>query len=960
MTLTDGDVSFGTLVKTFRRRRRRTQQHLADALGVHRSTLFRWERGDCLPESKAQVLELACCLVLDDQETRQLLEASLTALSPYWHVPLPRNPYFTGREEILELLHAQLGVEQIVALTQSSALHGLGGVGKTQIALEYAYRHSLEYSAVFWIAAETDEQLVGSLLHIAEVLQVPEREQHDKSHVLAAVGRWFVTHSQWLLIWDNVEDLEMMQRFLPNVRQGALLITTRCQALGTLARGLDILPLPHEDALLLVLRRAKVLSPEAQPQQLQQLAQRQPELYAAATELVTELGGLPLALDQAGAYLEETRCTFSSYLDIFRTRRATVLKLRGECSYDHPASVSTTFLLALRATVELHPAIFDLLRVCALVSPDAIPEELFHKGGEHLGAALTACRDPLEWDRLLAMACRYSLLSRQPEAQTLSIHRLVQAVMLDLMTEEEREQWEERVITALDMVLPEVFPEGKAALWKQCERLLPHIQLRIQHTGEACQLLPLASLAYKTGSFLRLHVRDAEAEPLFLRALSIQEQVLGPSHPKVASSLNNVAILSFNQGRYAEAEPLFGRAVSIQERALGPLHPEVAASLNNLAYLFREQGKYTEAEPLFERSLAIREHALGPSHPLVANSLKNLADLYQVQGNYAQAEQVVRRALAIQEQALGHSHPQMVRALDTLANLLREQGKYIEAELLYQRGLSIWDEHFGPAYPRRAMLLDDLAECYRLQARDAEAEQFYQQALTIWEQRLGPSNLNVTISLHGLANLARDHGQHLEAEQLYQRALALREQQLGSSHPDIAQVLHDLAISRQQQGKMEEAHALAERALSIRQQSLGDVHPQTISTRILSTQLAETHMNAKEHQRALEHAVPHDTRLSPAEEGREALLPSSAGLTSERECDPFETFLAAHCEMHPYAWCHSRDLWQAYERWVEERQERYPLSRWAFTAQLKVRGCRADRTNAVRIWRGIALVKDRL
>src|SRR5579859_2635461 len=198
MTLTDDDASFGALVKTLRLRRHRTQQQLADALGVHRSTVFRWEQGTYLPENKAQVLELTRVLSLDDQDARHLLEASLTALAPYWSVPLPRNPYFTGREEILETLHTQLGVDQAVVLTQSSALHGLGGIGKTQIALEYAYRHALEYSAVFWIGAETDEQVISSLLHIAEVLQLPEQKDKDQQHVVTAVQRWFSTHGQWL------------------------------------------------------------------------------------------------------------------------------------------------------------------------------------------------------------------------------------------------------------------------------------------------------------------------------------------------------------------------------------------------------------------------------------------------------------------------------------------------------------------------------------------------------------------------------------------------------------------------------------------------------------------------------------------------------------------------------------------------------------------------------------------
>src|SRR5579885_3365072 len=285
------NASFGALLQALRKQRNLTQQVVADALGIHRRTLGRWERGDYLPESKTMVLELARCLKLDEQEARQLLEASLTACSPYWSVPLPRNPYFTGREEILETLHRQLGVGQAVALTQSLALHGLGGVGKTQIALEYAYRHALEYSAVFWIGAETEEQIIASLLRVAETLQLPERAEKDQHLMLTAVQRWLSTHSQWLLIWDNLEDLRVLDRFLPSVRSGAILITTRCQTLGTLARGIDLMPMGQEEGMLFVLRRAKVLFSETTSEQMRHLAERLPVESEAVAVVVTILAG---------------------------------------------------------------------------------------------------------------------------------------------------------------------------------------------------------------------------------------------------------------------------------------------------------------------------------------------------------------------------------------------------------------------------------------------------------------------------------------------------------------------------------------------------------------------------------------------------------------------------------------------------------------------------------------------
>src|SRR5581483_5631396 len=209
---------FGELLTTWRTRRRLTQMALASALGTHRNTIGRWERGDGLPETRGMVLELARLLHLDEQETRQLLEASLTALAPHWTVPLRRNPCFTGRDELLQRIHTRLAPRQPVALSPAVALRGMGGIGKTQLAVEYAYRCALEYRAVFWLAAETGESLMTSMQQIAEQLQLPERQAPEQSQVVAAVQRWLTRHADWLVIADNVEDLDLLQAVLPSAR----------------------------------------------------------------------------------------------------------------------------------------------------------------------------------------------------------------------------------------------------------------------------------------------------------------------------------------------------------------------------------------------------------------------------------------------------------------------------------------------------------------------------------------------------------------------------------------------------------------------------------------------------------------------------------------------------------------------------------------------------------------------
>jgi tetratricopeptide (TPR) repeat protein len=832
--------SFSTLLKTFRKRQRLTQHMLAEAIGIHRSTLIHWEQGNYLPQSKALILELARHLKLDEQETRQLLEASLTALSPYWSVPFPRNPYFTGREEILEVLHAQLSGDQAVALTQSSALQGLGGVGKTQIVLEYAYRHALDYSAVFWIAAETEEQANASLLRVGHVLHLPEREEKDQQQVIAAVQRWLSAHGQWLLIWDNVEDLDLFRRFLPAIRSGAILLTTRSPTLGTLARGLELAPMEQEEGILFLLRRAKVLSSEATREQVYQLATQVPAQYAAASELVTVLGGLPLALDQAGAYLEETQCGVSAYLDLFRTRRVTLLQRRGEGAYEHPASVSTTFTLAITTVARRHPAALDLLHVCALLQPDAIPEELFRQGGKHLGARVeAACCDPLEWDHVVSIACAYSLLARQPEEQTLSLHRLVQAVLLDTMGEAERKRWSTQVIEALDAIFPEIRPTTEYALRKLCNRILSHALHCLLPAESSEESLAFASLTSKAAHALDERGQYAEAESLYLRALQVREQALGPNHLQVASSLHYLALLYWKQGKYIKAEPLNLRALQIREQVLGPDHLEVAGSLNNLALLYWMQGRYTEAEAFYLRALQIWKQAQDPNHPELANVLHNLANLYFMQGKYTEVEPLWLRALQIREQVLGPVHPETTMSLNNLAALYFEQGKYTEAEPLWLRALHIREQTQGPAHPDVAFPLNNLANLYFMQGKYTEVEPFYLRALSIWEQALGLDHPYLAEPLTGLADLYREQGQYQKAESFYHRALSIREQHLGQHHPQTAQTLHDLARFRQQQGKLDEARSLAERALSIRSQVLGDDHPQTVATRALCTHLVQ-------------------------------------------------------------------------------------------------------------------------
>jgi tetratricopeptide (TPR) repeat protein len=558
------------------------------------------------------------------------------ALPAIWNIPYPRNTYFTGREELLSQLAASLRAGQTVGISQPQAVSGLGGVGKTQIALEYAYRYYQEYEAVLWTRADTREALISGFVVFAALLQLPHQAERDQLKLVQAVKDWLRNNTGWLVLLDNADELALVQDFLPPAGRGHTLLTTRAASMGRLAQRIEVDPLDSEPGALLLLRRAGRLGADAP------LEQAKASERVIARQITQEVGGLPLALDQAGAYIEETQSSLADYLQLYRSQRADLLKARGGLVPDHPEPVATTWSLSFTQVQERSAAAADLLRVCAFLHPDAIPEEIITEGAVALGPELQAvASSPLAFNQAIGVLLSYSLLKRKPEEHLLSIHRLVQAVLKDGMDVRTSRDWAERVVQAVNDALPEEVDYGPYARYERC---LPHAQEcaqlieQEQFTSDAA-----STLLYQIGRYLWNHARYTEAEAFYQQSLRIWEQAYGPDHPQVAYPLNGLAALYDEQGKYAEAEPLYLRALHIWEQAYGPDHPQVAYPLDGLALLYREQGKYAEAEPLYQRALRIWEQALGPDHPLTREVVQNYADLLRKLGRESEATQLEAR-----------------------------------------------------------------------------------------------------------------------------------------------------------------------------------------------------------------------------------------------------------------------------------------------------------------------------
>lgn len=638
-------------------------------------------------------------------------------------VPFGRNRFFTGRAQVLDDLRRELTAEG------KAALSGLAGTGKTQTAAQYAYLHREEYKAVLWAKADSQESLNSDFGALALELNLP---LHDDTNRYEAVKEWLEEQSGWLLVLDNADDLRVASDFLRREWSGHILLTTRAPATGSIAL-VALKVMGSDEGTLFLLRRAKLIGVR--------------DMLGAATtvdrelaaEITRELGGLPLALDQAGAFIEGMPSTLAEYLEFYRKEGDKLRDERAGYFVDHEHDlVRKTFLLAYGNVAKASAAAADLLRVCAFLAPDAIPEEIFVAGASEFGETLR----PLAGERLnlvmvIAEAGRFSLIRRDAKGRKIEIHRLVQQVLKDEMSEEERRVWAERVVRGLNATFPEVEHKN----WPLCEKLLPHALegARLIETYDLA-FIESARLLNEAGNYCFERAQYAEAEPLFKLTLTIRERLLGSEKAEVAMSLNNLAAIYDHQGRYAEAEPLFKRALAIRERELGPDHLDVALILNNFAAFYASQERYPEAEKLYERSLAIRERKLHPFHPGVATSLNNLGSLYNHQDRYSEAEKLIERSLKIREQELGPDDPDVARSLNSLATTYNHQGRYAEAKPLLERSLAIRERALRPDHPDLARTLTNLAVVYESQGQYSEAKALLERSLDISQKALGPNH----------------------------------------------------------------------------------------------------------------------------------------------------------------------------------------------------------------------------
>jgi Tfp pilus assembly protein PilF len=673
-----------------------------------------------------------------------------------FNVPITTHT-FVGRQEQLRRLEEALSGDGAVAITQVHAIHGMGGVGKTQLAARYARHHRDDYDMIWWLRAEQQPTLHADLAGLAVTLGLADAEADEQDMVRVAKG-WLEHNGRWLLVFDNAPDPDAIAELLPEGDGGHVLITSRAHA--------DWRALRARPLALDVWQRAE---------SREFLRERTGEQDVSVLDAVAEaLGDLPLALEQAAAYTNAKAITLTGYAERLRDRAPQLFGADPPLGYGH--SVATVWQLAFEQITQ-HSVASDLLGVCAYLAPERIPRELLDAIVQH---SETSAVGQQTADDAIELLLAYALLTPAVE-QTFGMHRLIG----QLIRERGGSPAQARPATAAVIALYALWPDRpwEHEQWPACERLLSHALTVVGHSeqqGAAPEQTAIVLL--RVGQYQMARAQLTSARELIERALAIQEPLYGPEHPQVAITLSNFGTVQDELGEFESACATQQRALAINEAVYGPEHPDVALTLTNLGIVQRQLGELERAHATQQRAVAIFEAVHGPEHPQVAHTLTNLGIVQCELGELERARATQQRALAINEAVYGPEHPNVAKTLTSLGTVQRELGEFEAARATQQRALAIKEAVYGPKHPDVANTLSNLGNVELQLGELEQARTLLQRALAIFEAVYGPEHPQLANTLGNLGSVNLQLGELEQARTLLQRALATFERFFGSDY----------------------------------------------------------------------------------------------------------------------------------------------------------------------------------
>ncbi len=725
-------------------------------------------------------------------------------LPPGSYLPFPRNTLFTGRKKELENLEKALcspllvgegpGVRSIV-ITQ--AVTGMGGIGKTQLAVEFAYRCGQHFRGVHWLDLRDPDALDAAIALCGTKMGLAYDKQPEQ--VAHTLHTW-TTDGPRLLILDNFEEIAKTNAVLSRFQHPSLrlLLTSRRtdfpRSAGLESHALDTFTEPESLEFL-----AKTLDSA--------------ESEANRKALAEKLGHLPLALELAAGYINVNQLPIPNYLQELEDILAhesmqeewfEELEIANPTS--HEQSLLATFQLSWRqVTDETAQKAFMLAGYCAPNTP--IPTEIFAQALEIEDKTLTKALYRLNALGLLSAAEGFP-----------TIHPLL--ANFARISDPENQQ--------LDKVAGTVFSLAAAANKSGLPKQMQPYQQHARTCGEFAEKagLEIAGSLWNEFGYSLSQIADyAGAKAAYERALRIDEAAFGPEHPNVARDVNNLGLVLKDLGDLQGAKAAYERALKIFEHHLGENHPNVATLVNNLGSVLRALGDLQGARAAFERALKIWESSLGENHPQVAIGVNNLGSVLQALGDLEGARAACERALRIDEAAFGPEHPKIAIRVNNLGSVLQDLGDLAGAKAAFEQALKIDEAAFGPEHPSVARDVNNLGSVLKALGDLQGAKAAFERALKIWEAGLGESHPQVAAGVNNLGGVLKDLGDLEGAKAACERVLKIDEAAFGLEHPSVARDVNNLGSVLQDLGDLDGARAAYEQALKIFRQFLPEGHP---------------------------------------------------------------------------------------------------------------------------------------
>ncbi|MGW6732849.1 tetratricopeptide repeat protein [Streptomyces sp. NPDC055013] len=714
---------------------------------------------------------------------------------------------FVGREEALATLAAAME-QNSKAITQT--VQGLGGVGKTTLALQYAHIHRNSYQLVWWIHADTPEQIITDLASLTTRIHGGATGRTTAEDADWAVG-WLQTHPGWLLILDNAEHPDTTRRLLGQLHHaGRHLITSRF----TDGWPSDPLALP-------------LFTPEASLDLLTELTGlTDPDSRHHARQLADDLGHLPLALEQAGVFIAQSHISVNTYRDLLRQHPAKTTST-PPAGRDPKRTMARIWRITLDTLHHDTPLAVDILRTAAWYAPTAIPRDLL--------APMTD--NPVNYAQALSQLAAYNMITL--DADTLSIHRLIQSVARtsDTATTDDTDphRTHDTITTArhratalLLTALPDQ-PDTNVAGWPAWRTLLPH--------AEALLTADLADdtedtdfVLTATGVYLQGQGQIAQAVAYKKRSLEASTRLNGPGHPSTLTSRNNLAYAYESAGDLGRAIPLYEKNLTDRVRVQGEDHPSTLTSRNNLAGAYESAGDLGRAIPLYEKNLTDRVRVQGENDPDTLASRNNLAYAYQAAGDLGRAIPLYEKNLTDSVRVLGEDHPSTLTSRNNLAGVYRTTGDLGRAIPLYEKNLTDSVRVLGEDHPDTLSSRNNLAGAYQA-AGDDRAIPLHEKNLTHSVRVLGEDHPSTLTSRNNLAGAYDSAGDLGRAIPLYEKNLTDYVRVLGEDHPSTLTSRNNLASAYDSAGDLGRAIPLHEKNLTDRVRVLGDDHPDTLTSR---------------------------------------------------------------------------------------------------------------------------------